>query len=100
MSVLEFTISQTKVFLDSMPKSVRKKKGQFFTSIEISDYMAQLFDISNCEDEVTVLDPGAGTGILSVAFADRILNESPNIRINLTCYETDTDVLPVLKRNL
>lgn len=100
MSVLEFTISQTKAFLDSMPKSVRKKKGQFFTSIEIANYMAQLFDVSNCEDEVTVLDPGAGTGILSVAFADRILNESPNIRINLTCYETDTDVLPVLKRNL
>lgn len=100
MSVLEFTKNQTKAFLDGMPKSVRKKKGQFFTSIEIADYMARLFDISSCENEVSVLDPGAGTGILSVAFADRMLNEIPNSRIKLTCYETDTDVLPILNRNL
>ena len=100
MSVLEYTISQTRAFLDSMPKSVRKKKGQFFTSIETAVYMARLFNISNCEDEVSVLDPGAGTGILSIAFADRVLNEIPSISIKITCYETDTDVLPVLKNNL
>ena len=100
MSILEFTINQTKAFLESMPKSVRKKKGQFFTSVEVATYMSQLFNISNCENEVSVLDPGAGTGILSIAFTNRILNEIPNVRIRLTCYETDADVLPVLKRNL
>ena len=100
MSVLEYVRSQTKEFLESMPKSVRKKKGQFFTSLETAMFMAEMFDFSNCGDEVSVLDPGAGTGILTAAFVDRVFKENPNIRITITCYETDTEVLFVLKNNL
>ena len=100
MDFLECVKKQTKSFLDNMPKNIRKKKGQFFTSIETAKYMAHLFDISNCGREVSVLDPGAGTGILSVAFVERMLRELSNTHIKLTCYETDADVLPVLKYNL
>lgn len=100
MSVLEYVSSQTQVFLDNMPKSVRKKKGQFFTSLETAVFMAEMFDFSNCGDKVSVLDPGAGTGILTVAFVDRLFKEIPDIKIEIVCYETDTEVLPVLKNNL
>jgi len=100
MSLLEYTKNQTKVFLDSMPKSLRKKKGQFFTSIETAEFMAGMFDISKCGDVVSVLDPGAGTGILSIAFADRLLKERHDVFLKITCYETDVDVLPILKNNL
>lgn len=100
MNVLEYVRNQTKEFLDNMPKSVRKKKGQFFTSLETAAFMAEMFDFSNCGEEVSVLDPGAGTGILTVAFVDRLLKEKSDIRVRITCYETDTEVLPVLKNNL
>jgi len=100
MNVLEYVRNQTKEFLDNMPKSVRKKKGQFFTSLETAVFMAERFDFSNCGEEVSILDPGAGTGILTVAFVDRLLKEKPDIRVRITCYETDTEVLPVLKNNL
>lgn len=45
--MLDYVISKTLEFLEGMPKSVRKKKGQFFTSKETAEFMAQLFDFSN-----------------------------------------------------
>jgi len=87
-------------FLENMPKSKRKKKGQFFTSVETARFMADMFDLDNCKGRISVLDPGAGTGILSVAFLERLMSLSSDINVSLTCYETDPEVLPVLKSNL
>lgn len=100
MSVLEYVRNQTKEFLENMPKSVRKKKKHFFTSVETAIFMSEMFDFSNCGDEASVLDSGAGTGILTAAFVDRLFKENPDIRIAITCYETDAEVLLVLKNNL
>jgi hypothetical protein len=63
-------------------------------------FMADMFDLSDCEGSVSVLDPGAGTGILSIAFLERLMSLSSDINASLTCYETDPEVLPVLKSNL
>ena len=100
--MLEHIINNTKVFLENMPKSKRKKKGQFFTSADTALFMATMFNLSWCKtkEEVSILDPGAGTGILSGAMVERILTEYPDIKVYLTCYETDEDVLPTLKKNL
>ena len=100
MNFLDNAIKQTYAFLENMPKSKRKKKGQFFTSIEIARFMSGMFDISKIDNDISILDPGAGTGILSVAFIDRIISEFPNAHIHLTCYETDCEVLPILRNNL
>ena len=97
--MLDFVIKETKKFLNGMPKSERKKKGQFFTSIETAAYMASLFTLGQ-KDEISVLDPGSGTGILAAAFIERIQTENIVKKIVLTCYETDNQVLPVLKNNL
>lgn len=98
--MLDHVVNNTLGFLEKMPKSKRKKKGQFFTSIETAKYMANMFDFSRYNGFVTVLDPGAGTGILSVAFIERLVALNPKIIIDLTCYETDKDVLPILQSNL
>ena len=100
MNALEYVSRKTEEFLDNMPKKVRKKKGQFFTSIETAVFMAEMFDFTYCGEEVSVLDPGAGTGILTVAFVDRLLKEKAGICVRITCYETDSEVLPVLENNL
>ena len=100
MNALEYVSRKTEEFLDNMPKKVRKKKGQFFTSIETAVFMAGMFDFTYCGEEVSVLDPGAGTGILTVAFVDRLLKEKAGISVRITCYETDSEVLPVLENNL
>lgn len=46
--------------------------------------MAEMFDLDKCQDYVSVLDPGAGTGILSVAFIEKILLIHPKIKVSLT----------------
>ena len=98
--MLEYVVEQTRAFLENMPKSKRKKKGQFFTSVETARFMANMFDLEASTENITVLDPGAGTGILSVAFVDRVSSECGSVHISLTCYETDSDVLPILNENL
>jgi adenine-specific DNA-methyltransferase len=98
--MLDHVVDQTMIFLENMPKSKRKKKGQFFTSVETARFMADMFDLSECKKHISVLDPGAGTGILSIAFLERIMSMESDISVSLTCYETDPEVLPVLKSNL
>lgn len=93
-------IDQTKKFLESMPKSVRKKKGQFFTSKETALFMAELFDLNNVGEKIEILDPGAGTGILTAAVIEQIEHCKKIKTINITCYENDKSVLKALNDNL
>ena len=99
MDILSEVVDKTKAYLESMPKKERKKRGQFFTSRSTAEYMASLFCVSD-KERITVLDPGAGTGILSAALVERLLAANEDISIELTCYETDEHVLPVLQENL
>lgn len=92
-------IKTTMAYLESMPKKDRKKIGQFFTSANTAQYMASLFKIPN-KEHITILDPGTGTGILSAALVERVLKHNENIFVELTCYEVDENVLPVLQENL
>lgn len=98
--MLNHVIEQTMKFLETMPKEIRKKKGQFFTSAETARFMADMFDFYNGLNQVSILDPGAGSGILSIAFLEKLLAVCSEIKISLTCYETDPEILPVLNRNL
>ena len=98
--MLDYVISKTLEFLEGMPKSVRKKKGQFFTSKETAQFMAELFDFGELGTKIEILDPGAGTGILSAALLDRAFSENRFSEIQLTCYENDLEVVPVLREDL
>lgn len=93
-------VNLTASFLEEMPKSVRKKKGQFFTSKETAKFMASLFDLDELGESIDILDPGAGTGILTAALIERI-ESCKNIKsVNITCYETDETVIGLLESNL
>ena len=72
MSMLDFAIKATTEYIDRMPKSQRKKYGQFFTSKETAAFMAELFEIPHKRQTLSILDPGAGSGILSVALLERL----------------------------
>lgn len=99
-SILDMAISTTSEYIEEMTKMDRKKYGQFFTSKETAKYMASLFEINTKKRKLTILDPGAGTGILSIALIER-LHVFENIKnIELTCYETDERVIGILRSNL
>ncbi len=99
-NILDAVVENTNTFISSVPKSQRKKFGQFFTTAKTAIYMAALFCINLDKEELTLLDAGAGTGILSAALLDRIYQLGYTGKVNLTCYETDSVVLPVLEQNL
>ncbi len=98
--MLDLIAGRTREFAAGFPKEERKKKGQFFTSPETAGFMAGMFDLSRCGGSVSVLDPGAGSGILSAALIERILSEKPGTRISLVCYETDPEIFPLLRDSL
>lgn len=98
--MLEKIIEFTNEYIDSMQKKERKKYGQFFTSMETARFMAGLYNFDEKKGKVSILDAGAGSGILSCAFVERLETMDFIQEIELTCYENDENVLPVLKRNL
>jgi adenine-specific DNA-methyltransferase len=97
--MLEYIIEKTDQYILSKSKTERKAMGQFFTSQATARFMASMFTIP-CHTTISILDPGAGTGILSAALVERLQSVECCSKINLTCYETNTDVLPLLKANL
>jgi len=76
----------------------RKSRGQFFTQKEIGLFMAGMFDIN--KSSFSILDPGAGIGMLSAAFCERLLNSSKTYNISLDTYENDTKLIAYLDKTL
>ncbi|MBR1978126.1 MAG: hypothetical protein IJ985_01315, partial [Akkermansia sp.] len=91
--LLEHVASRTDAYISAMPKEIRKAYGQFFTSKEAASFMASLFVVPE-QERITVLDAGAGSGILTAALVQRLSFEKAVKSIEITCYDTDENVLP------
>ena len=73
--------------------------GQYFTPYPIAKFMSSLFPAT--DKEIRLLDPGAGIGMLSCAFLERISKEKWNIPgIHVTAYDIDEDVYKTLDANI
>lgn len=100
MNLFDYVLESTNEYMERMPKEIRKKNGQFFTGKETALFMASLFDFHLEKEEVSVLDPGAGSGILTTAFIQTLTSQTNVKKVDVTCYETDQDVLGLLYNNL
>ena len=69
--MLDYAINKTMEYLDGVPKTKRKKIGQFFTGLETARFMASLFSLPK-KEHLDILDPGSGSGILTVALMERL----------------------------
>lgn len=76
---LEYSIERTDDYLKQISREERKYKGQFFTSKETAMFMADLFNYESLPEFVSILDAGAGSGILTSAVIDRLC-ECENIK--------------------
>ncbi len=99
MSMIDYVFQCTAEYIDRMPKSLRKKYGQFFTCPETAAFMADLFSIPQ-QETISILDPGAGTGILTIALIERLQTEPAICQIEVVCYENDPNVQDLLQSNL
>jgi adenine-specific DNA-methyltransferase len=76
-------------------KDARKNKGQFFTSDCIAKFMARNTAVPS-RDEIRILDPGAGNGILSISLLAELLKKPSIKSIHISFVENDPDILDVL----
>lgn len=68
MKLLDRVVESTTEYIETMPKTLRKKYGQFFTSKETAVFMAGLFNISEDSTEISVLDPVQAQGYSLLLF--------------------------------
>ena len=98
--MIDLVMRTTNDYIAQMPKTQRKKYGQFFTSKNTAVYMAGLFTLDPSKHNISILDAGAGSGILSAALIERLQDAQELKRIRLVCYENDPNVIGLLKQNL
>ena len=100
MKLLDYVITKTNEYIENMPKSLRKRYGQFFTSKETALFMAGLFVVPSDKHSLKILDAGAGSGILTVALIEKLQTQNQISHIELVCYENDTNIITLLEDNL
>lgn len=76
--------------------STRRQFGQYMTPLPIARTMARQY--RSTRKTVRLLDPGAGTGVLSCALCETLLNHktTPD-RLSITAFETDTFLATALR---
>lgn len=97
MNLAEFFYNNTISYLEKMSKPERKKIGQFFTPASIANYMGSM--AQNYNHTIHILDPGTGSGILSAALIDQLIQKNVK-NIILDLYENNSNILPILQENL
>ena len=99
--MLNLAVRNTGKLIREKSKSDNIRLGRLFTKKNSARLMADMIELDQSKNAYTVLDPGAGTGILSAAVIEHICKNAPNCRqIFLTCYEDDVDFIPMLEDNL
>ncbi len=93
--LVEYAQRLSELYSRTYSTEIRKHRGQFFTPKQVSVFMVSLFEIHH--NTIRFLDPGAGIGILSAAFCERLLSSGKAISLTLDAYENDTNLLPFLK---
>ncbi|MBU3010184.1 Eco57I restriction-modification methylase domain-containing protein [Polaribacter vadi] len=101
MKVLEKAVESAVVYRQDTNEEHKKCFGQYFTPHEVSHFMSSLFNIENLGKNISILDPGAGTGTLSISLIEHILSSlNEKLEICLTAYEIDKKVANILNTNL
>lgn len=87
-----------KLYTEKVTTTFKKSNGQFFTPVSIARFMSK--QINLVKDSISILDPGCGTAILSCAVIENIVLQSKVKHIKLITYETDRNLIPILKKVL
>ena len=77
----------------------RSAMGQFFTPCGPAGFLAGLLDLPE-SGVFRVLDPGAGVGSLSAAVVARVVEERPDLAVEITAFELDAALIPHLVATL
>ncbi|AFD27763.1 Eco57I restriction-modification methylase domain-containing protein [Deinococcus gobiensis] len=97
LSPSEFIEKVSQIYLNYRSYSDRSKIGQFFTNLNLAKDIANRVEISSKSKEISIIDLGSGTGMLSGCALEFIINNYEFDVINLDLVEIDNNVLPLLE---
>lgn len=96
--MIEAIVNNTWAYTETHDKDNRKKKGQFFTPASIADFMA--LKASYAAEHLSILEPGAGNGILTAAVVKRCIDDRLCNSFTIKFVENDKEILPILEENV
>ncbi|WDF34009.1 class I SAM-dependent methyltransferase [Arthrobacter agilis] len=99
MSLIDRAEARRKSALAAMDPSEQAALGQYFTPYQAALIIAGLPRIPQAET-IRLLDPGAGSGMLTAALADRVRAECPDATIDVIAVEVDKSLRPDLAETL
>ncbi|HRZ28572.1 MAG TPA: N-6 DNA methylase [Spirochaetota bacterium] len=83
----------------SSRKAHKKEYGQYLTPIEVADFMGGLIS-KNEKEEITILDPGVGTGVLACSACEHAVLKIKGLKkINIIGYEVDPQIIPYAEKS-
>lgn len=86
-------------YSESVTQNHKKKKGQFLTPSAIARFMGNM--AKSNKSQVSILDPGCGTAILSCAIIENLVLSNQNLHtIHLDVYEIDEEIFPFTRQAL
>ena len=99
--MLNLAVRNTGKLIREKSKSENIRLGRLFTKKDTARLMAGMLTLDEKKTVYTILDPGAGTGILAAAAIEEVCKRCPSAtQIFITCYENSPVFLPMLKDNL
>lgn len=86
-------------YLTFVASDTQEKLSQYFTPQEVAKQMAASFTLPKT-GTLKILDPGAGSGILTAALVERVLVEAPQLHLEITAVEKDEQLIKPLASTL
>lgn len=85
--------------LGGLDSSTQSALGQFFTPVLAANLIASIPSLPS-NGWIRVLDPGAGSGMLSAALVNRVLTEREDLKVEIVAIERDPKLIHHLKATL
>ncbi len=98
LSLLDDSAQRQAAYLQDTTSAYRKGRGQVFTPPEIARFMAGLFSL--VPEQLHLLDPGAGAGMLSVAVCEQVLQQRSPRQLFIHAFELEQALAEILRSNL
>lgn len=99
MNLVDRAAEGRRAVLAELDSTTQASHGQYFTPAAVAELMAEL-PVLPRSGELRVLDPGAGSGMLTAALTQRLRFTHPDLRLDITAVEADIALLPSLRRTM
>jgi adenine-specific DNA-methyltransferase len=99
VDLLERAEARRQAALARLDPAEQEQRGQYFTPLLAAKIISGLPRVPN-GPAIKILDPGAGSGILTAALVDRLHEARPELRIHVVAVENDAVLHPVLRETL